>query len=1102
MDESCRRCSQPLDAEHRYCPHCGTPRDLADADAAQRQVEERIELLCRYLPDALVRHLLVERQAPVGQNAVAAVVFADISGFTSMSERMEPEQVLAIMNGCFEGLVDTVEKHGGVVDKFIGDCLMAVFGVPAAHGDDATRAVRACMEMFTFLEEYNKSLAKPLGLSVGVNYGPLVSGNLGSKTRMDYTVLGNTVNLSQRLEAAATAGQVLVSESVQRAAQRDIAFEKLAPIRVKGISKAVQVYQAVREQVQASQAQSIGLIGRDQQLQALGKALRQASLPALVLDLHGDEGAGKTRLIEEVAARWNQQSATSTPAVIASAPNTDQQRPYGSIGALVRAVCGIEVNDSPTRLLQKLDRLRDLGLESGWQLFLKHAAAAESSEVGKLDSQGIQQGMLASCRALFSALAKSRTLLFIDAVERFDDHSRKIFAKLWSAGPPDSLRLVTVRRSRTAALFPSAAWFRSATIKALDADASVALACARLQIDRLPPAAAEFLAEQAAGNPRYILELVASLEEAGYIYQSQGRTMVREDLGTAAGGLELASMVRSRIDALPIDQKHLLQAGALYGSTFPADIVSQAANEVRRGPQWLKGMAERGLLTAVGNHFSFAHELLHQSAMESLLTGQRSSMFGHLGAALEAHPEGKHKNQLPRLADFFSQSDDRQKAIFYLERAGNFLLPSGEFERAAKYLQLLADLLQGDEALATTATRTGIQAGRAYELGGNPTLAYQCFQNALTTAGQAKSSQLSAESQRHVARLNRQSGKLTDATRLIHQALGFARQSQDQRCQAWALLEAAEIDLAGKQDASAKTHLEEAQELSASLRGEDPEGSVRGRSLGRLGRLALTENNPELAQSLMAEAASVCESADDQGELVRLYGNLGVLCHRFKKEGAQTFFERAITLSRTIGDKLGEAKQLHNLGSFLLSTGDRDSARSQFFASRDLAQALEWMEGVAVNANAIQQLGSQELRDTETGLFNRAYLDQRLGAELARAARSQQVVSLMLIKIAEPSATGQLLTSAANFLRPPFVRTCDVGARIETSTLALILPDTAHEGALIAAGRIREQVKDLHEGSEGEASSIKFGLATSGPDIPDAQKLLQAALDNLGDLSQ
>ncbi len=961
MATTCRRCDYSITARVRFCPSCGAPQDAAYADSSQRFAEERIELLCRYLPKNLVKHLMTERRAPLGQLAVAAVVFADISGFTAMSERMDPEQVLRVMNGCFEGLVEAVERHDGVVDKFIGDCLMAVFGVPVAHEDDAARAVRACMEMFTFLEEYNKNLGKPLELSVGINYGPLVAGNLGSRTRMDYTVMGRTVNLSQRLEAAATAGQILVSEAVQRAAGSEIYFDPLEPIRIKGISDPVNVFLASRRVRRRRQARLLPCMGRDQYLGPIQETLQSAGEQGVVIDLYGDSGVGKSRIAEEIAGRWSK-------AFIVWAPGFGRARPYGAIGAVVEAVCGIDVEDSAARRQQKLSRLQEIGIEEGWRLFLSHVVSVVSTRdatVGELDGESVQRGVLAATRVLFEALSASRHLIVLDGIERYDAHSVDVLSKLWPANPPQGLRLISTRTPDAALLFAGFAgsgWVRSIEVEPLDEETSIALAAARLSLEVLPRTAARFLFEQAAGNPRYTLELIASLLETGYIYQSDRGYIVRDDLDKSPRGLEFISLVRSRIDRLPVDQKYLLQAGALYGTTFPGDIVSAAIGKPRHGPQWLVEIADRGLLVPHDTQYSFGHALVHQATIESLTSEQRAALYGHLGAALETHPDARRQESIPRLARFFGESTDVKKAAYYLERSGNYLLKNGEHERAAESFERLVRLQSTSSMLSTlsslpdTAVRAQILAGRAWEMAGEIQKAFQFYRGAEDAADQAGSSLLIAESRRYLARLLRLQGNPSDARQRIAAALGAARLAGDSRTLAWVLLEAAEIDLAAQRIAQASAKLQEAQKISSDLCEDDREGSVRGRCLGRLGRLALAGNDLEGALALLGEAASVCESAHDHRELVRLNGNLGILCHKYKRDGARPYFERAIGLAGKIGDRLGEAKQLHNLGSFLLSQGDRDSARACFVQSYDLARALEWMEGVAVNSNAIKQL--------------------------------------------------------------------------------------------------------------------------------------------------
>jgi tetratricopeptide (TPR) repeat protein len=173
---------------------------------------------------------------------------------------------------------------------------------------------------------------------------------------------------------------------------------------------------------------------------------------------------------------------------------------------------------------------------------------------------------------------------------------------------------------------------------------------------------------------------------------------------------------------------------------------------------------------------------------------------------------------------------------------------------------------------------------------------------------------------------------------------------------AWNLLEAADIALAaGRQDEAAKL-LGETARLGADIDAKDADGCVRGRCLARLGRLAHARKDAQGALALIQEAIGLCEAADDESELVRLYGNFAVLAHDLGREDPAPLFERAIGLARSLGDKLGEAKQLANLGNIHLARTERDLARACFESSYKLAQMLDWKEGVAVNANTLQRL--------------------------------------------------------------------------------------------------------------------------------------------------
>jgi len=180
--------------------------------------------------------------ALAGERKPVTIIFADISGFTAMSERLDPEQVRKMMNTCFDHLVPVIEKYEGTVDKFIGDEIMALFGAPVAHEDDPERALRAALEMMEALEEFNAQHRTNLGIHMGINTGLVIAGGIGSRRQQEYSVMGDAVNLAARLEDASERGEILVGPSTYRLTAPLFELEAREPIRVKGKAEPVPIY--------------------------------------------------------------------------------------------------------------------------------------------------------------------------------------------------------------------------------------------------------------------------------------------------------------------------------------------------------------------------------------------------------------------------------------------------------------------------------------------------------------------------------------------------------------------------------------------------------------------------------------------------------------------------------------------------------------------------------------------------------------------------------------------------------------------------------------------------------------------------------------------
>src|SRR6266446_1568002 len=288
---------------------------LAQQDEAVDGRGSRDDLLAQlqnYIPRQLADKIRATGHVQ-GERRQVTVIFADVSGFTALSETLDPEEVASFMNECLKDLADAVYQYEGMVDKFIGDCIMAVFGAPIALEDDAERALHAALSMRNRVERFNKrrsdKLKEPLALHIGVNSGTVIAGNVGSDLRMNYTVMGDTVNVASRLEGAATRGQIFVSQSTYRLAAGGFRFRQLEPIQVKGKSDLLTVYELLGAKIRPDKVRGLEglvspLMGRANETAALEKHLSALNAGhGGIAMVYGEAGVGKTRLLADTRQR-------------------------------------------------------------------------------------------------------------------------------------------------------------------------------------------------------------------------------------------------------------------------------------------------------------------------------------------------------------------------------------------------------------------------------------------------------------------------------------------------------------------------------------------------------------------------------------------------------------------------------------------------------------------------------------------------------------------------------------------------------------------------------------------------------------------------------
>src|SRR5262245_748824 len=307
LSRDCSQCGYVCPLEFRYCPKCGTailqetattPQPSAHADRSTTQQGA--------LPAARPTPIIAE-----AERRPVTVLFADVVGFTSLAERLDPEELRSLMMGCFQALAEEIRHYDGFIEKFIGDAILAVFGAPVAHEDDPDRAVRAALGMEARLQQLRTDMKDvavgALAMRIGINTGLVVAGTVGEGK--DYGVVGDTVNIAARLQQVGAPGQVTISEDTYRLVRKSFDCRSLGPISLKGKTEPLQTFEVIgprKERASALEAEArrTPFIGREEELTQLIELFARARKGrAQVVSLTGEAGIGKSRLLAEFLRR-------------------------------------------------------------------------------------------------------------------------------------------------------------------------------------------------------------------------------------------------------------------------------------------------------------------------------------------------------------------------------------------------------------------------------------------------------------------------------------------------------------------------------------------------------------------------------------------------------------------------------------------------------------------------------------------------------------------------------------------------------------------------------------------------------------------------------
>src|SRR5918992_5216450 len=526
-----------------------------------------------------------------GERKYVTVLFADVVDSTGLGERLDPEQVAEIMNGAFAFFNASVKKYDGTVARLLGDAILAFFGAPVAHEDDAERAVREGLDIQAAAREYAEAVRRNYGgdfaIRVGVNTGLAVLAAVGDEIRTEYTAMGDTTNVAARLQSAAEPGSVLISADTYHLVKQLFELRSRGGAMVKGKSAPIVTYEvlaprAVPGKVRGLEGLTSPLVGRTAEFKLVNDKLNEVreGRGAFVAVI-GEAGLGKSRLLAEVS-----DSAKSGPQVAwleGRALSYGQAVTYYPWRQVIRQAIGAQEGEAPETVREKLHSDPACGSipesDPGYlEVVLSVESNATLKAVKALEGDALVEHIAAAIRGYLRARADLMpTVIVLDDLHWADTASLELLLNV--AGLVEDLPLLIICLLRPDKGAPSwsaierarselGARYNEIFLEPLDAAQAQELLGNLLYIEDLPESVRDLILRKSEGNPFFVEEVIRTLIDSGYIVRENSHWRAIREIANVTIPDTLTGVLSARIDRLPESTKHVAQTAAVLGRIF------------------------------------------------------------------------------------------------------------------------------------------------------------------------------------------------------------------------------------------------------------------------------------------------------------------------------------------------------------------------------------------------------------------------------------------------------------------------------------------------------------------------------------------------------
>jgi predicted ATPase/class 3 adenylate cyclase len=921
----CSNCKTPNPVMAKFCFSCGSQQSIImEASSVQNY------------------SVLAESRKNV------AVLFADISGYTALSEKLDPEIVRELINDCFNFITAPVYELGGIIDKYIGDCVMVLFGAKTSHIDDAKRAVLCAINMSKLIQEFSDERIKPLGfdlqLSIGVHYGLVVTGRVGNYYDMDYTVMGDTVNTAQRIQSNTPKSCIYVSEAVYKETNIDISYEIPISIFVKNKENPIICYIPTSIKSPLSSTRELfPMVGRQNSLNALldsYDAVGQSG--SRIVGITGPAGIGKSTFVEEFLHLLNEDikvlKTECNPSLINS--------PYSLITNLLMNIMNINPSETlivkQSRIISYISFVMAKYEEDAVKRNYQFISFLMGMEVDK-ETRDIISSM--DAKSIFNEVTKQLALLFHEFESRFesliliedinwaDAKSITLLKEIWSGNSSRNGKNLYIYTSRnTIEVLKTLHQDNNKLIALEPLDESSIVEFIKLYTgcDNVESSCTDYIINFSGGNPLYMNELLKYISKMSLFYISNGTIYLKRDIEKIPNSLQ--GLILSKLNYLSQEAIEIAQAASVIGKDFTISVLNKLLEKDTEAENCIREAMNSNIIflkhtyTHRGSKeklYSFSHETERETIYNSILNKKKIYYHKETAKAIEVLYSRNIESHYEVLGEHFEKGNEPLDASQYYTSAAEHYKNLFNTQEALNYfLKAYNCIAKQKHASREKLYYLCVQIGELYTILSNFTSA-KLFLNKASKYTEDMNEKWAVEL--NLSRVYIEQSKYREAMALLDKIQGHMKQSH--KLYGSLLFQKCNIQRVIGQSQQALTNIKMAERIL--LKNKDYENLAK--VLNTAGAIYHTTSDIDNALKLYLKAYKYCEKTGDLLTLMKCAGNMATIYHiQGDLTGAMKYFSTALEQSKKISHLQSYVTNSNNLGVLYMDKGLFSKAKALF----------------------------------------------------------------------------------------------------------------------------------------------------------------------------